>query len=475
MRILALILSYLMLIPMPLLAATTYIDPTCTHNGDGTTTDCAASASATGAMNAWPASPNINGADAQFLQKAGTTSLKRVVVSSGTAGHPLILGAYGTGAKPIIRSEEGANQGTIQINTDAHDITIDGLEIHGQLNLADGTQSNAIRNNATDYPTLQANITVQNCIIGPVLSFNGSGNDGIDLRGHGLIVQDNTFLHIASDAVWLTSDGASTGDELIIRRNTCSHVSEGDTTGDCYQLSGTTPGGIIEENYCDHTTHDAKYCAVNSAPDVHIRYNEFHAFVGGSTNWPIFTTGTATMVYGNRTYNGAGGIGNYSEGGWTYGNVVTDPGTIGIAVNQPDGVAANNTIEGIAEGQAAIRLDATATNARAFNNILSDAGEGIRLTTASGHTESNNMFHGTITTPIYNTTTSSALAATNGVTASNQLTSDYKTIGASTARRAGRDWAGCMDLRGRPCWSPPDIGAYQSSSGDPAATRAVRN
>lgn len=54
------------------------------------------------------------------------------------------------------------------------------------------------------------------------------------------------------------------------------------------------------------------------------------------------------------------------------------------------------------------------------------------------------------------------------------LTTDYKPQGNSPLRRAGTTYAGCADARGRPCWSPPDIGAYQSSSGDPAATRAVR-
>lgn len=55
------------------------------------------------------------------------------------------------------------------------------------------------------------------------------------------------------------------------------------------------------------------------------------------------------------------------------------------------------------------------------------------------------------------------------------LTADYKTMGSSPLRRAGTVHADCRDARGRPCWLPPDIGAYQSTSGDPAATRAVRN
>lgn len=55
------------------------------------------------------------------------------------------------------------------------------------------------------------------------------------------------------------------------------------------------------------------------------------------------------------------------------------------------------------------------------------------------------------------------------------LTADYKTKATSPLRGTGTAFADCIDARARPCWSPPDIGAYQSTSGDPAATRAVRN
>jgi len=52
---------------------------------------------------------------------------------------------------------------------------------------------------------------------------------------------------------------------------------------------------------------------------------------------------------------------------------------------------------------------------------------------------------------------------------------NYRLSGTSTLRNAGQ-WAtiGCKDFRGRPCYVPPDIGAYQSSSGDPAGARVLR-
>ena len=52
---------------------------------------------------------------------------------------------------------------------------------------------------------------------------------------------------------------------------------------------------------------------------------------------------------------------------------------------------------------------------------------------------------------------------------------DGRTGASSPLRGAGLFWGVlCGDARGRPCWLPPDIGAYQSSSGDPAGPRAAR-
>lgn len=54
--------------------------------------------------------------------------------------------------------------------------------------------------------------------------------------------------------------------------------------------------------------------------------------------------------------------------------------------------------------------------------------------------------------------------------------SDYRLKGSSSLLRAGV-WPTneCRGMRGRPCWAPrPDVGAYQSMSGDPAGTRTPR-
>lgn len=53
---------------------------------------------------------------------------------------------------------------------------------------------------------------------------------------------------------------------------------------------------------------------------------------------------------------------------------------------------------------------------------------------------------------------------------------DFRLQSASPLKRAGTFISNsCRDFRGRPCFFPSDLGAYQSGSGDPANTRSTRN
>lgn len=465
----------LCLLPSLAGAATSYIDPSCANNGDGAAETCAASV---GGVGAFKVAPNpVSGAGNQFLFRRGTSYLTKVVVGSGAAGDVVTLGAYGSGPRPIIRSEEGATQGSIQINTNAHDIVFDGLEVHGQINTAAGVQINAIRSNATDANVV-VNITVRNCKIGPVFTAGGiAQDDGVDLRGRGLVILNNEFDLIANDGLWLQSDGAS--NDIVIRGNSCTRVSQVGANGDCYQVFGTSTGALIEHNTCDHSDVDAKQCVVVNGTAT-IRYNDFIGPIGGTVHSPILCDTGTCHIYGNKVRYGKVGIVNYGVGGATFGNLVQDTTTFGIEVAAPNSVVDNNTVinPGLGVGISGIRLTAAATNTKARNNIIHRANEGIRLTAGSGQSELNNLFHGSVTTPVYDTTVAGAIPATNSITASGQFVDesagDYRLIGESVGKRAGLPTASCRDVRGRPCWLIPDIGAYQSSSGDPAKARTPR-
>lgn len=52
---------------------------------------------------------------------------------------------------------------------------------------------------------------------------------------------------------------------------------------------------------------------------------------------------------------------------------------------------------------------------------------------------------------------------------------DFRLAAESPIGKAGKWWSNeCTDVRGRPCFVPPDIGAYQSGSGDIAGVRTIR-
>jgi hypothetical protein len=52
---------------------------------------------------------------------------------------------------------------------------------------------------------------------------------------------------------------------------------------------------------------------------------------------------------------------------------------------------------------------------------------------------------------------------------------DYRLSASSPYRRGGIAWGTrCKDIRGRACWSQPDIGAYQATAGDAAGARSAR-
>lgn len=176
----------------------------------------------------------------------------------------------------------------------------------------------------------------------------------------------------------------------------------------------------------------------------------------------------------------------------------------GAAVSQ-DNLIANNTflnnpyapcisLRGGAEG--------SVSGNQYLNNLLINCGgitytsgyEHVALSVQSGEGIGSNVFRGNLiydssqsNTVFYKATGKTTVAGfqsacagdvCSGNMSTDPLTysdSDFRLKTISPAYRAGVGTA-CLDYRGRVC--PPDspnIGAYQSTSGDPAATRAVRN
>ena len=108
-------------------AATYYIDPTCTFNGNGATTSCAASAGAAGASNAWYTAGDLSDGTI-YAQKVGTT----YTINSGNVamGSNTTITSYGTGAMPIIVRSAAAASGSSAINTNNNGTVIDGIQVN---------------------------------------------------------------------------------------------------------------------------------------------------------------------------------------------------------------------------------------------------------------------------------------------------------------------------------------------------------
>src|SRR5262245_56166242 len=85
-------------VPSVVMAATVYINPTCSNNGDGTVgSPCAASRGAPGPRNTWAGLTWTPGNI--YAGQGGTISnlTSFIVEASGTPGNPITFTSYGTG------------------------------------------------------------------------------------------------------------------------------------------------------------------------------------------------------------------------------------------------------------------------------------------------------------------------------------------------------------------------------------------
>ena len=340
----SLAIALLGVLPRPVSAAIYYINPSCAISGDGTSGNCATSAAGIGAYRAWNAV--IFAAGNMYVQARGTTyTASGIFVDvSGTATNKVTLSAYGVGAKPIIAPVNGGRGGnTILIGMDVSNVVIEGLEIVGPVGVPSGIQSNAIRNNAThDSASTDISITVQKCAIRDVQNYGAAGNDGIDLTGANVQIIDNTISNISNDGVWTRSQNA------LISGNSCSRVSEGEGTGDCYQVNAEGTGSAIVGNYCNHRDQDTKQCIVSNAANTVIKNNIVYAYTGAKTNTGILCDGNRCVIGpGNYVNGGAAGISvgsTYGQAHTITGNVVENSSSYSIDINAAYSKVTDNTI-----------------------------------------------------------------------------------------------------------------------------------
>lgn len=280
-RLISTILSILLICSVSAWAQTTYyVDATNGNDGNSGTSPAAAWRTVSKINSSWG---QINTGD-DLLFKRGEefsgTLLK--IEKGGTENNPLIIGAYGSGDKPIISNAQGAircwriNLSHIRIqNIAIRDIfgdTAISIVAPGLSNITisdcdlDNIDSNGILIGCVDT------YTIENCVISNI------DNSGICIYGrdpgatNGLI-QNNTIYNILSNdgiTLHINSKGEEVGSNHLLQNNICFNCAEQGldiTSGSQITLrnnetfnnerGGIVIGDMVDDIWIDkHYSHD---------------------------------------------------------------------------------------------------------------------------------------------------------------------------------------------------------------------------
>jgi len=233
--------------------------------------DCAAISAGAGTVHApWNSLAAVNAqpltAGAHILLARGTTCSGNLVPQgSGTAGHPIVLGAYGVGARPVINAASTA-AAALQL-TDQSYWTIQDLEIVGgttygvyvtgntaggaltgitlqNLDVHGATGSSTVRGDSGEvyiYPR-GSNETISNVKIDGVTAHDSEVGEGIFLAG--------AFGAFPPGTAVPTPGNMPLGSNNQIVNSTSYNVR-----GDAILLT-TTTNGLLQNN----VAHDSGYC-----------------------------------------------------------------------------------------------------------------------------------------------------------------------------------------------------------------------
>lgn len=446
----------------------------CANNGDGSSSSCAASPGGAGAFAGW------------FQVAFNASDETAHAVDPGDLVY--ICGAHTGGYFHGPTDASGLGSGTVgKIVT----VSFDCPGMPGSVTADSATTVNAFGTYATYVRIVNPIATggretlgisdslgdatsIRNVtIVGGTISDNTyatSTGKCISLRGRNIIVDGVTVRNCYTDGIW------GTGKFIEIKNSHVSLVSVGDIQGDCYQFSGEMEGLYIHDNDCDHTNKDSKYCIIaNGSTDngyIRVIHNTCTQYVNPTIGLGIFIGTSPGIIAQNTITNGLyGAICNPDAGEQcdVIGNLIVRSVDRGVSIGGPVTLSKviNNTIIG---GTVCIELETNQAGLIAANNIIQGCVTGITKDAGSSPVDLSNLFYkisgnnlvvnGTPTTP----GTGSLLNTDPLFVSSN----DYRTQANSPVRRAGVRGYPCFDVRGRPCWNPPDIGAYQASSGDPA-------
>lgn len=456
----------------------------CAISGDGTAYDCATSPGTAGAWRGM-ASVTFNAVDTAGQIDAGDTlktcgnfnstdrafSLRHLLVSvSGAVGSPITItgDCSGDGGNTVSDWDGDADtQRGIDIKFNAH-IVIRDIVLH------DFTQRGAILydDSVTDIP-LSKYVTLRNMTIH---SIRGASAICVDGRGRFITLSAIVIRNCGTDAVH------QKGANFLIEDSVIAEVSmDNSNSGDGVQIDSDQDGSIVRRNQIDMTSVDSKYCVIaNGNTDsgtVVIDSNKCLRSLTATVGIGILVdtvAGSNAFIRKNTVIGGVYSIQVNEQSGGTahvYGNLVLSPATNCFRFS---GAGSGNIFTRFntcyAPASNGTQVDSDSPSLVMSHNIF--YGGLVCINKRTSDVEYNNILYGCQNTAVANSGTPTT-PGTGTLTSDPLLTREFLLQSTSPARRAGIPHADCLDVRGRPCWNPPDIGAYQATSGDPAAPRAV--
>ncbi|MBS2538582.1 right-handed parallel beta-helix repeat-containing protein [Catenulispora sp. NF23] len=279
------------------------------------------------------------------LKSGGSWTGQLAPQGSGAPGNPIVIGSYGSGAKPVLAGQ-GLVGATVLLSNE-HDVTVDGLEVTnttGQPKSATSPVTVGIELYGKDAGTL-ADLTVQNNYVHDTDS--ATGNYSSDPAAGGIIyiirgnttptrfdhltIQDNEVADsgsygISGVSTWMVRDGWTSlwdflgipttefaayypSTALTIRGNRVHDISAG----------GIAPlvisGALIEHNTVQRTSVGHGNAAIwwADADDTTVQYNDVSQtpMIAGDTDASAFDADASTygsLVQYNFSHDNDGGF-----------------------------------------------------------------------------------------------------------------------------------------------------------------------
>ena len=464
---------------------TFYVRPTgaCANNGDGLSYECAASAGAAGAFVtfanvSWAATTGVDDGDTLYVCGAHATML--APTDSGAAGAPI-----------TIRGDCPSDHG--MINTVGLTDTTDGIQILDISYITIRAFDFLAGNRAavlmyTTGVTMNGISVLDNIVDNRLSASTTNVCHGIYSNGDGVLasttVSGNTVLGTAK-----TCAGQSNNDGINLARQTANLiVTNNDSTGsmDGIDISGPITSARISGNFVHHNrSSGTKIHGGTGCPSGLVYTGNLSV---GNAGWGIIWQDTTNSVFANNT------IIHFHDGSFPGSNGNPPYGALEIEVaihaphvcTQSGNVYANNILAGnYNDGIVGVYTDDRATFEAGntwMGNVVYQRGAQTTLfgfvTDAANNVTTSNFatwaasHSGDVMTKPEFMRASTCISET---TITECDAADFRLSRSSVLRRAGKWWGNeCVDMRGYRCFVPPDVGAYQSGSGDPAGTRRLR-